>query len=96
MRKEYDFSNAKRAHEVPHLARLQEELKKGKTRITIWLDDDVLESFRARAAEEGRGYQTIINETLKSAALSVSKADDAAPVTLKAIRRVLREKLRAA
>ena len=87
MKKEYDFSNAKRGAVIN---------PKGKTRITIWLDDDVLESFRARAAEEGRGYQTIINETLKSAALSVNKADDAEPVTLKAIRRVLREEFRAA
>jgi len=89
MRKEYDFSNAKRAHEVPHLAKLQ----KGKTRITIWIDDAILESFRERSMEEGRGYQTLINEALKSA---ICKNADSAPVTLKAIRRVLREELRAA
>jgi uncharacterized protein (DUF4415 family) len=88
MRKEYDFSKAKRAHEVPHLARLQEELK-GKSRITIWIDNETLESFRARAAEEGRGYQTVINETLKHAA-------EDAPITLESIRRVLREELRIA
>ena len=32
MRDEYDFSQGKRAHEVPHLAKLQAE--SGKTRIT--------------------------------------------------------------
>ncbi|WP_424945075.1 hypothetical protein [Candidatus Thiosymbion oneisti] len=37
MRDEYDFSQAKRAKEIPHLARLQEEAK-GKSRITIMLD----------------------------------------------------------
>ena len=36
MRKEYDFSKAKRAKDVPHLAKLQAEAK-GKTRITIML-----------------------------------------------------------
>jgi hypothetical protein len=47
MRKEYDFSTAKRAREVPHLAKLQEEAAKGKTRITIYLDDDVVSRFKA-------------------------------------------------
>lgn len=36
----------------------------GKTRITIHLDDDVLEAFRHQAAEQGKGYQTLINEAL--------------------------------
>ena len=44
MRDEYDFSQGKRAHEVPHLAKLQAE--SGKTRITIFLDDDILAAFR--------------------------------------------------
>ena len=65
MRKEYDFSNAKRASEVPHLKKLQSEAK-GKTRITIMLDNDVLESFRRQAEESGAGYQTLINQTLRS------------------------------
>jgi uncharacterized protein (DUF4415 family) len=90
MRKEYDFSSAKRAGEAPHLARLQAEAK-GKTRISIWIDDDVLAVFRARAATEGRGYQTLMNEALKAAC-----AEEAAPLTLKSIRRVIREELRAA
>ena len=40
MRKEDDFSRAKRPKDVPHLARLQAEAK-GKTRITIMLDNFV-------------------------------------------------------
>ena len=48
MRDEYDFSKAKRAKDTPHLAKLQDE-SKGKTRITILLDTDVLASFRKRA-----------------------------------------------
>lgn len=65
MREEYDFSNAKRAKDVPHLAKLQAE-GAGKTRITIMLDNDTLENFRQKAKEAGMGYQTLINQALKS------------------------------
>ncbi len=34
----------------------------GKTRITIHLDDDVFEAFHHQAAEQGKGYQTLIEE----------------------------------
>ncbi len=64
MRKEYDFSQAKRAKDVPHLAKLQTEAK-GKTRITMMLDNDILRNFRTRAENEGLGYQTLINQALK-------------------------------
>ncbi len=47
MRKQYDFSKAKRAKDIPHLARLQAEAK-GKTRITIMLDNDLLMAFDPR------------------------------------------------
>ena len=58
----------------------------GKTRITINLDDAVLQAYKARAG--GRGYQTLINETLRR-----GLATD----TLKeALREVIREALRAA
>ena len=65
MRKEYDFSNAKRAKNVPHLEKLQSE-GNGKTRITIMLDNDILNNFRSRAKSEGLGYQTLINQVLKN------------------------------
>lgn len=87
MRKQYDFSKARRARQVPHLARLQAR-PKGKTRITIMLDDDVLDAFRARAAVEGSGYQTIINQALRQAA-GVLTVDEAT------LRRVIREELSA-
>lgn len=38
-----------------------------KKRITIYLDEEVLDAFKARAEETGAGYQTMINETLKDA-----------------------------
>ena len=43
MRKEYDFKKAKRGPVVK---------QSGKTRITIYLDDDVLEAFRDRENKE--------------------------------------------
>ena len=79
MRDEYDFSQGKRGAVLA---------SPGKTRITIMLDTDVIETFRKRAEAAGRGYQTLINEALKAAA-----SDTAAPVTLKSLRRVLREEL---
>ena len=88
MRSEYDVSRARRAKNVPHLAKLQAAMK-GKTRITIMLDNDVLDAFRARAEAEGRGYQTAINEALRHAI-----KDDSAPVTVAALRRELRRALK--
>jgi uncharacterized protein (DUF4415 family) len=58
MKKEYDFSRARRGPVVPPPA--------GKTRITIRLDDDVLTWFRAQArAAGGANYQTLINRALR-------------------------------
>ena len=91
MRNEYDFSKAKRARDIPHLAKLQAASNVGKTRITIMLDDDVIEAFRARAEAEGRGYQTAINAALR-AALDA----DNAPVTVATLRRELRKALKPA
>jgi uncharacterized protein (DUF4415 family) len=63
MRNEYDFSQSKAASEIPHLAKLQAQ--GGKTRITMYVDDDVLAAFRAQAEEQGVGYQTAINQVLR-------------------------------
>jgi uncharacterized protein (DUF4415 family) len=81
MKAEYDFSEAKRGAVVE---------PKGKTRISIYLDDDILAVFRARAEAEGKGYQTLINAALR-AAIDPS----AAPVTVETLRQVLREELHA-
>ena len=67
MRDEYNFSKGKRAKEIPHLAKLQADAA-SKSRITIMLDDDVLDYFRAQAKKRGTGYQTLINSTLREAA----------------------------
>lgn len=77
MRKEYDFSRGKRGAVIP---------SPGKTRITIMLDDDLIETFRAKAESAGRGYQTLINEALR---ISL-KGDDRA-LTAKVMREIVRE-----
>ena len=82
MRKEYDFSKGKRGTVIP---------AKGKTRITIMLDNDILEAFRAQAEAQGVGYQTAINEALRGV---LGKED--APLTVKTLRQILRQELRAA
>jgi hypothetical protein len=45
----------------------------GKTRVTMYLDDDVIEFFRDRATKNGRGYQTEINSELRNALSAGSK-----------------------
>jgi uncharacterized protein (DUF4415 family) len=58
MKKEYDFSKGKRGPVVP--------IPPGKTRITIRLDDDVLDWFRAQVNAAGGGnYQSLINSVLR-------------------------------
>ena len=52
MKAEYDFSKGKRGAFIP---------SKGKTPITIYVDNEIIEEFRSRAEETGTGYQTIIN-----------------------------------
>lgn len=79
MKKEYDFSKAKRGAVLP---------PEGKTRITIYLDDVVIERFKALSEKSGKGYQTLLNDALR-AHLGV----DDAPLTVTELRRVLREEL---
>ena len=80
MRKEYNFTKAKRGAVVP---------QKGKTRISIYIDNDVLEEFRNRADESGRGYQTMMNEALREYLRKSNR-----PLDEKTLRRVLREELK--
>lgn len=63
----------------------------GKTRITIFVDDDVLVAFRERAGKEGKGYQILINQALREAL-----NPGAAPLTVETLRQVLREEMHAA
>ena len=65
MKKEYDFSRAKRAR-FQGLPPRDELARRTKVRITIMLDHDVLEHFRTRARVAGaEPYQTQINRALR-------------------------------
>lgn len=83
MRKEYDFSKAKRGPAVP--------VPTGKTRITIRLDDDVIEWFKAQVEAAGGGnYQSLINAALREQIRNTEEPLE------KTLRRVLREELKRA
>ena len=83
MKKEYDFKNAKRGAVTP--------TPPGKSRVTIRLDNAVLDWFRNAVDEAGGGnYQTLINDTLVD---HIQKQREPLEST---IRRVIREELRRA
>ena len=79
MRKEYDFSKGKRGPVVT---------EKGKTRITIFLDDELIRRFRALAQRTGKGYQTLINQALKQ-----QLAIEEPRLTATVVRKIIREEL---
>ncbi len=81
MKLEYDFSKGKRGAIAP--------IAKGKIRITIRLDDDILEWFRAEANnKDGDNYQTSINEALRQ---HIHQQTEESLESV--LRRVLREEL---
>ncbi len=62
--------------------------QKGKTRISIFIDNAVLDAFRARAEKAGTGYQTMMNDALRQ-----YLSDAEPPVTETILRRVLRQEI---
>ena len=81
MRKNYDFSNARRGAVL--------SVPPGKTRITIRLDDDVITWFHKRVNDAGGGnYHTLINQALRQL------VDAPAEPIEDTLRRVIREGLR--
>lgn len=83
MRDEYDFSEAKRGPVVP--------IPAGKTRITIRLDDDILNWFKEQVHHAGGGnYQTHINQALREYIRGKQEPLEAT------LRRVIREEIRSA
>ncbi len=80
MKDEYDFSKGRRGAVLP--------TPPGKTRITIRIDDDILEWFRETAGEAGGGtYQTMVNAALRD---FISRQPESLEDTL---RRVVRDEL---
>jgi hypothetical protein len=58
VKREYDFSRGRRGPVIP--------VPRGKTRITIRLDKDLIDWFRSQVEAAGGGnYQTLINSALK-------------------------------
>jgi uncharacterized protein (DUF4415 family) len=81
MKKEYDFSTARRGAVIPSTS--------GKTRITIRLDDEVIAWFKNAVETSGGGnYQTQINRALQEYIQEQKEPLE------KVIRRVLREELK--
>lgn len=81
MKPEYDFSKGRRGALDPTPA--------GKTRITIRLDDDVIEWFRAQVEAAGGGnYQSLINAALREYIRGRAESLE------ETLRRVVREELR--
>jgi uncharacterized protein (DUF4415 family) len=80
MKREYDFSKARRGAVI--------SVPKGKTRITIRIDDEILAWFREQVERAGGGsYQALINEVLRQ---HVRHSREPLEKTL---RRVIREEL---
>lgn len=76
MKKHYDFSQGTRGPVIPPT---------GKTRISIYLDNDIVERFKALASQSNKGYQTLINDKLREALTAEP------PLTESRLREVLSE-----
>ena len=79
MKDEYDFSKGRRGQAVA---------TSGKTRITIYIDDQILAAFKAKSTKTGVGYQTLINEAL---AQHIGAAEK--PMTVEQVRAIVRAEL---
>ncbi|MFN2577725.1 MAG: BrnA antitoxin family protein [Pyrinomonadaceae bacterium] len=81
MKKQYDFNKGKRGAVV--------KPPRGKSRITIRLDDEILDWFRREVHKAGGGnYQTLINHALRE---HIKKRPEALE---EVVRRVVREEVR--
>jgi uncharacterized protein (DUF4415 family) len=87
MKQRYDFSKGKRGRIAP-----TETEQGGKTRITIRLDEDLVDYFLKEAERSGgsTGYQTLINDALRL------HVEGKAPQLEDTLRRILREEIAAA
>ncbi len=93
MKAEYDFSKARRARDVPHLAKLQAE-SRVKERVTMRLDGTTVAAFKARAAATGGSYQTLINDALREYLAGHNLANIVREAAEQAARKGAREALR--
>ena len=91
MKPKYDFSRGKRGRILTRILTPQPE-PRGKTRITIRLDEDLVDHFLKEAEASGgaTGYQTLINEALRQ------HVEGKAPKFEETLRRIVREEVRRA
>lgn len=84
MKDRYDFSNGKRGRVVS-----EPPLESGKVKITIRLDEDIIDHFMTIADASGgaTGYQTLINSALRE------YIEGKSPKIEDALRRIVREEL---
>ena len=87
MKRQYDFRKGKRGRILP-----AEPEQRGKTRITIRLDEDILDHFLRESEKSGGsvGYQTLINDALHH------HIEGKAPKLEETLRRIVREEIRTA
>ena len=85
MKNHYDFSKGKRGRIVP-----EPPLEPGKVKITIRLDEDVVERFFQIAEQSGGSvdYQTLIDSALRD------YLEGKAPKIEEALRRIIREEFK--
>jgi uncharacterized protein (DUF4415 family) len=87
VKRKYDFSKGKRGRVAPSSSE-----PRGKTRITIRIDEDLVDHFLKEADASGGtiGYQTLMNDALRQFVTGT------APKLEETLRRIVREEVRAA
>jgi uncharacterized protein (DUF4415 family) len=85
MKDNYDFSQGKRSRVIP-----EPPSEPGKVRITIRLDEDLIDYFGAIADRSGgkTGYQTLINSALRE------YVEGRTPTWEETLRRIIREEMK--
>ncbi len=79
MKEEYDFREGRQGAVIP---------QDGRTRINLYLEDELLAALRERAETSGRGYQGMINDAVRA-----YLSEPGARVDEETLRRILREEL---
>ena len=88
MKREYDFSTAKRGPVIP--------VREGKTTLAIQLDEEIVEWFRGQVEKAGGGnYQDGMNDALRQYMIRASEPPANEPLE-ETLRRVAREEIRRA
>ncbi len=85
---EEEFKKRFKRIERPAFLGEPKNVRESKSRITIYLDADIVEHFKAQAENSKIGYQTLINQTLREKITGEQTAEKADEV----IERLLQDK----